>query len=352
MRNSFQNKKSGSCLHFQTISKRLKCKRSFDMPFSWIFAIIAGAVILLIAIYATTKFINTSQYTESSEAGKQLTVLLNPIVNGITSAYATQITLNKQTRIQTSCDLNFNALYFGREKISFSEQSGFLSRWTPFGANITVPNKYIFAENILEGKLIYIFSKPFYTGFRVDDLVYLSTDNYCFISAPAAVSDEVNSLGLKNVNISTTATSCPSKSLKVCFEFSAPDCNMSVYGTCMDASCSNQYEKGYVSKKGKQMNYFGSLLYAAIFSSSENYECNIKRLGKKISELAAVYKGKIGIVQAKDCNSIISPYLDQLITFSNNLGSASLENIYDTSKLMDSSNCDNSCKIYTPEKCL
>ena len=345
-------KQGVSRLHFGVSALRqLKCKRSFELPFSWLFAIIAGVIILLLAIYATSRLISVGTYATQSEAGKQIAILLNPVVNGITSAYATKIDLKRETRLTFGCYTENSKSYFGKQVISFAEESGLGKKWQESGANISIYNKFIFSDKLEQGKKIYIFSKPFYTGFRVDDLIFLSMENYCFVAAPEKIKNEVIGLNMKNINISSSLESCQKNSAKVCFDFQEDACNVSVYGTCGDFDCEDQYEAGYVIKNGKQMNYFKSLIYAAIFSSPENYECNINRLGKKIGELAAIYKDKADMVRLKGCDSVIGVYLDQLISSSDKLNSAKLENVYNKAKLMDEQNCDANCKIYTAENC-
>lgn len=328
----------------------LRNKNSFDIPFSWIFAIIAGTVILLIAIYATTQFIGTTSYIKDSEAGKQFTILLSPISNGISSAQATRIDLNKETRIYVSCDASsYGNYFFGKQMIAFSEESGFMKKWGKPGANISLTNKYVFANRIEQGKTIYIFSKPFNTGFRVDDLIFMSTENYCFVAPPSFIQTEISDLNskLKNINLSANIQDCQKSSFKVCFGFDTNGCNASVYGSCSSIQCGSEYDYGYTLRDNKRIDYFDSLIYASIFSSTDNYECNIKRLGNKISELSSVYRDKIGIVSQKGCSSTISGYLENIMSASRNLTSTRLMNIYENAVMMDEENGKSNCEIYS-----
>jgi group I intron endonuclease len=50
-----------------------------------------------------------------------------------------------------------------------------------------------------EGKNMYIFVKPFYMGFKVDDLIILTTKNYCFSDngIPARIKDEIENLKME-----------------------------------------------------------------------------------------------------------------------------------------------------------
>lgn len=327
--------------------KVILSKKGFEMSFGMIFSIIAGAVILFLAIYATTKLVTTSQYTLYSESAQNIGNLLNPIVNDISVATRSpEINFKKETQIYLYCYAkDYLSPVFGRETISFSEKSGFFGGWSTPGANISRYNKYIFGQNMQQGKTIYLFSKPFYLGYKVDDLVFLTLNNYCFVAPPQYIKEEVESVALKNVNISSQITQCSKNSIKVCFGFTAEGCNMTVYPN------GAQYETGRVVKSGRTMEYAGSLIYAAIFSSPDIYECNIKRLGAKTVELAQIYKEKITIVKTKECSTQIENNLNTMIMLSNNLTSNKLKNLYDEAKTMDDKNCRAECKIYPSESC-
>lgn len=326
-----------------------RSKKSMELSFGMIFSIIAGAVIIFLAVYATTKFVQTSQYQAGSESAKSLANMLEPVVNTISTAYApAPIKFKKETRVYTFCETNTSySPIFGREVIGFSEQSGFVKRWPEPGANITRYNKYVFAEDVLEGKTVYVFSKPIYFGYKVDDLIYLSSGNYCFVQAPDFIKEELEDLRIRNVNFTNSVDICVKDAKRICFGFSsAGKCNASVYPEGQDES----YDKGRVVKPdGNSVKYVGStLMYAAIFSSSKVYECNIKRLGMKAAELGIIYSEKIDLVEMKSCNSILKPYLAQIALISKNLTSAKLSSVYEEAELMDEQNCKSSCKIYAP----
>jgi hypothetical protein len=328
-----------------------KSKRAaIELSFSWIFAIIAGTFIILMAIYATTRFVQTSQYAQYSESAKNLGNLLNPVVNGVTSAYSTRIEFKKTTRIYLGCyETSTNSPLFGRQTIAFSEESGFLKKWTNPGANITRYNKYIFSDSMEQGKKFYIFSKPFYAGYRVDDLVYLTAKKYCFVGMPDSIKEEIESINPGNFNISNNIQTCKDM-VGVCFGFTAPGCNISVMPSIEDPE---DYSTGMVKKDDNSaLQFYGpALMYAAIFSSSGIYECNIKRLGNKIFALGQIYKEEVNLVKAKNCNSVIPPYIENIQRLCINITSLKLKSIYTNAKLMDNENCRSDCRIYAPEKC-
>lgn len=335
----------------------MNSKSEIEMQFSLLFAIIAGAIILIIAIYAAISFATNSQQVQGSEASKQILNMFDPIVNYISTDFSpAPIKFNRETRLYLSCsESTRNSPYFGSQSLSFSEKSGFISQWTKPGLNISASNKYIFSEKIIQGKNLYLFSKPFYAGFKVDDFIILSFDDYCFINAPEFVKYRVTSNLLRNVNLSSNIAQCSKKSVKVCFGSTYSGCNISVIGNC-NSDCDSElgeYDTGIISKDRINLPYFGSsLMFAGIFSSSEIYKCNVKRLGNKIAELSKIYSEKIGIISEKDCNSAIGIFLDQMSSLTLNMSYSKLDALRTYSKQMDEQNCDNSqCRIYLPEKC-
>jgi hypothetical protein len=334
----------------------LKSKKSFEIPFTLIFGIIAGVVILLLAIYGTARLINNSQQVQYSESAKTLLNILNPVVNDIESTFVQKpISFRKETRIYLNCmQKSEKSPVFGKETLAFSEKSAFLKKWPNPGINVSRYNKYIFADRIEEGKKLFIFSKPFYSGFRVDDLVVLSMKNFCFVNAPGFLADEVENRGYYNINSTINIDKCPSNSLRVCFERTGEKCDISVYGLCT-SNCDDEmgkYSYGYVQKNAKTVYYAENLLFAAIFSSPEIYECNLGRLGKKISELSKVYSDEVDMLSLKGCNTLIGSGLSEMISLGENLTSKNILSLYQASKNMNRHNCENvQCKIYESADC-
>ncbi len=54
-------------------------KAQFQISFAWLFAIIVGAFILFLAIYAAVKVINIGESATSAITGKEISILLNPL---------------------------------------------------------------------------------------------------------------------------------------------------------------------------------------------------------------------------------------------------------------------------------
>ena len=321
-----------------------KNKKAFDMPFSWMFAIIVGAVILFLALYATSRFIDVAKYSQYTEAAKSITVLIDPLETGVASALGEVINFKQETRTYYGCYEPDASYAFGRQVLSFSEESGIKKQWASPGGNITIKNKFIFSEQVEQGKKLYVFSKPFFIGFKVSDIIMISSKEYCFISSPNIIQESLENLNLRNINLTTNINFCSEKSIKVCFETEYAGCDISVYGN-------EDMTVGYVIKQqGQRLEYIGNLVYAAIFSDASTYECNLKRLSKKISELAKVYSRKTEVLSSKGCDSIIKQYLDTIAGLTDDLSSYSdLNQAYLLSKQMDTENKQAQCQVYFGE---
>lgn len=322
----------------------MKTKKGFEMSFNWIFAIVAGIIILFIAIYATSKIIGTSEYQINTETAAKLDILLDPIRPGLASGKSEQINFKKETRTYYTCD---DVGTFGKQTIAFSEKT--FNDWGEKGGKIN-SLKYIFADDMIEGKNLYLFSMPFEFPFKVDDLIMISGKNYCFYRAPNEIEDEIQNLNLKNIYFTDNSNDRNCTGTKVCFGDPFDNtCEIRVSGLCEDFTCNTEYDYGKVFKENKVLYYDGNLLYAVIVSSPEIYECNVKRLMKKFSELADVYTKKIDIINLKDCGSTVGP--DLLIMIEDAKALKSSENLYALSlkaEFIDKKNqaAIESCKLW------
>jgi hypothetical protein len=275
----------------------IKNKRgAIEFSFGWIFAIIAGMFILFLAIYGVTKFINLEKTSISAQTSMDIGVLTNPLESSFETVKRGMITTPSETRIYTNCS---NTTFFGRQTIRTSQKT--YNAWGEDMVNVNFQNKYIFSESPADGKKFYLFSKPFEFPFKVADLMYLTStaDKYCFINAPIDIQGEIKDLkGTtespdENLFINTSAdNSCPEGSINICFGTRSNSCNIFVYRS----SNSN-----YVEKDGKLMYYEGdALMYAAIFSEPDYYECEVGRLMNRTEELYDIYKDKSDFISQKD----------------------------------------------------
>src|SRR5947207_1850093 len=113
----------------------MKKRGDLQISFAWLFAIIVGAFILVLTIYGLTKITKTGGTETSVEAGKEISVLLNPLETSFEEATSTKISMPIQTRINNKCD---NSGEFGTQGISLSQQS--FGKWTSTDFNIESEN--------------------------------------------------------------------------------------------------------------------------------------------------------------------------------------------------------------------
>ncbi len=300
-----------------------------EIPFSWLFAIIIGSIIIFLAIFAVTKISQTQEIAIDAQTSKQIGILLNPLETSFETAKTTSMILPSETRIFNRCNNNG---YFGRQIIKVSQKS--FGKWTETDVGVGFSNKYIFSEEFVEGKKFYLFSKPFNLPFKVADVIYLTSSEkmYCFGGAPDEIEDELENLN--QTNIFTEISDCPDDSIRVCF---SGDCDIKV-----------NTGLGYVEKRGEKM-YFDddSLMFAAIFSDPFVYECQLKRLMQRGSQLSQLYIEKANFISREECFSNADSQLLLLASLENNFGSSvNLNSLTGIAKDVQSINKVADCKLW------
>jgi hypothetical protein len=314
-------------------------KKAIAMSFNWLFALITGAVILFLAIYATANIIGTGEEKIYTETAARLTSLLDPMSTGLASEKSTSINFKKETKTYYECD---SRGVFGTNRVAFSEKT-LGEQFGEKGGYINT-KKYVFAEDIIQGKELNLFSKPFFMPFKIDDVIVIFGKDYCFYMAPEEIKEEISRMGMKKIHFSDDLKNCTGE--KVCFGY-ASGCDIEVYGICSGYSCKSPYDSGRVMKDGKTMYYTGSLLYGAIFSSPKIYECNVKRIIRRFEELNSVYTDKIRLMEIKGCSSNIGADLMSMSTMTSSLNSSeSLFVISETAKIVDAKNMAAICRVY------
>jgi hypothetical protein len=268
-------------------------KKKGEFNFVWLFAIIAGGAILILAIYGAFKFGETKTYESDTEFAKSLAILTDPMQAGFAEGSYGKILSGQETRIRNICFEEG----LGKNEISVSVESGVGQKWGDYGGATSVRNKYIFSSEISQGKEFYVFSKPFEFPYKVSDLIFLTEKKYCFTNAPKEISEEISLLKIPNIRIEN----CSGEEVIVCFGL-GNNCDINVYGSCVE-NCNSVYDEGTVEKNGQVMKYIGSLIYGAIFSEKEIYECNVKRLLQRTGKIAEVLSEKADLMNARGCST-------------------------------------------------
>lgn len=293
-------------------------KRGFEFSFSWIFAMIVGAVILFLAIYGATKLLRTGEYQQGTETAKKLTILFDPLGVLTGDAKSGKISLNSPIKLYEDC---VAAGDFGRQTFSVAEKKSFGEEFAEKGAGITSSNKYIFTRGDINGSEFYFFSKSYEMPFKVADWMIIGSENYCFVGAPTFFEEEINQLGITNVAANQSLAECKrtfpdiEKENVFCF-------NSGCDNKIIDLSGRGDFSSGYVEEKdGKRRYFFGSLIFPAAMSDRDNYECNVKRFMMRASKISRLYAEKSKLLSINSvCDSGIdvdlAAYSDSLAVFS------------------------------------
>ena len=271
----------------------MRGKKGMEFGFAWIFAIVVGAIIIFLAIYSSSRIINVDRNVQDTEIGREIGILLSPVETNLEDAEKTAIILPGGMRIFNECD---SLGSFGSQDISVSLKSGIGSEWQEPGIPSSFHNKYIFSESTIEGKRLEVIAKPFEMPFKVADvIIILGEKDYCFVSPPRYVEEEIMSLSIDKINMTSGKGECKSGSVKVCF--SGSDCDIDVALNPVND------KSGSVKRKFVDGVHFEgeALLYGAIFADPGIYECQVKRLMQRTSELAGLYLEKSEYLTQKNC---------------------------------------------------
>lgn len=272
-------------------------KRGYlQISFGWLFAIIAGIAILFLAIYLSVKILDIGGTSIDAKTTKEIEILFNPLETGFETGKTTTLVLPSGNRIINQCD---NYGEFGTQKLSVSQKS--FNKYKETGISSEFYNKYIFSEEFIEGKKFYLSSISFDMPFKIADLIFITTERYCFLDMPNEIEED-----FFQENIITDEEECVDKDIKVCFSRYALDneeeCDIFV-----------DYFEKYVEKDNERVYFEDSLMLGAIFSPKEIYECQVKRIMQRAEKIYLLYYDKSNFISNK-CESNLG---EDLIRLSN-----------------------------------
>ena len=279
-------------------------KRGFEFSFVWLFSIVVGAIIIFLAIYTATKLIGSNEYEINTKTAADLRNILNPLGTSFEDSKSEKIELIKDTRVYVTCNSEKGG--FGENRIQLSEKSSFKD-WSEPGGDVNIENQYLFAENVIQGRTVYFIVTPFEMPYKVADVMSAFNQKYCFVNTPEKIKKELEALkgDILPINITNSPSQCERDSVSVCFQSNG--CDINVKGTCTGQECKGDfYKNGIVEKNNTQLYYTNGLLYGAVFSSPENYQCNVKRLVRKLGYVSEVYSEKSRL-SANRCNTGLQP---------------------------------------------
>jgi len=274
-------------------------KRGFQISFAWLFAIIVGSFIIFLAIFASVKLIGTEQEISNVETSKEFEILANVLETGFESSKTASLEIPLETRIKNNCQKPNAFEPFGTQGIQLAQKS--LNRWSEVGTEIVFRNRYIFSEDITEGKKFFLFSKSFDFPFEVSDVIYLTSaeKDYCFVGLRESedfedeIIREISNLNQENLFVEN----CPSSGINICFGNFGEECHI-------DVNLNQRYVEKENEEGENERVYFetNALMYGAIFAEKEIYECQVKRMMNRLSTLANTYYEKeLLLSQTQSC---------------------------------------------------
>lgn len=314
------------------ILKKLNKKADFD--FVWLFAILAGAAILMLSIYGATRGADTLRYQQETQQARSLSVVLGPLQAGFADSKTNVISFKQDTRITNFCSEEG----FGTNKLSTATKSNIGDKWSQQGGETTIKNQYIFSS-FQEGKNFEVFSKPFNYPFKVGDVLFMSAEKYCIPKVPTELESEIKGLGLSNWQLGNCTEDIPT----ICF--GSPTCDINVIGTC-SANCKTKYDEGYVQKDGDRFYYVGSLMYGAIFSEKELYDCNVNRLIYKAKQISEILSDTAKLMDSRGCSTNMQSELTVWAKTLNTTVPDSIVEKNDIAKAIEKQHSDERCRTW------
>jgi hypothetical protein len=299
-------------------------KRGYEFGFAWIFAIFVGAFILFLAIYITTQVIDTERTRIDTVRAKEIGILLTPVETNLEQAKLATIIVPQATRLNNNCSLKSE---FGEQKLSAFTKSNIGEEWRPIpGVESTFHNKYLFSSGQIEAEdNFYIFTKPFKYPFKIADLTMIWPDKeeYCFVFSSNSgkqrtIRQELDDIEPENIQRTSSQADCSAETTKtVCF---TGDCDIQISLNQETVTKRGLLPQNYVESLDNNDRF--ALLFAAVFSDSTTYNCQVERLTRRAANLADLYKIKSNYLTPKGCSS--SPVLPSaLISYKSSMLAAS-----------------------------
>lgn len=227
--------------------------------FSWIFVIIAGAIILSFFVMFGFKYIDLQTKKENA-------LLTSSVYNSIYSLQKTEFSTEAEIDLTLKKDVKVacNSFSIGN----------YISK--------SLSDEFVFAPMKMQSNKLYIYMKTWDYPFRIANFFYLTSPERSYTVVYDSSSEEfVKSLYFpKNFNVKVTTSDDKRINNKIVY----------FYDTSKGMSIEPK-EYGYLKINGKKYPFFGkSMIYGAIFT--DNYECMLEKSLNKYKLLVDIYEGK------------------------------------------------------------
>ncbi|MEM4182097.1 MAG: hypothetical protein QXX68_03040 [Candidatus Pacearchaeota archaeon] len=315
-------------------------KKRADFNFVWLFAIIAGTSILVLMIYAAVRTGKTITTYQDTDLAKQVISYLDPFQAGSVAALKGTFSSKREIVFESSCD----STNFGYQTLAAKQIRDLNEDFNVFGEEITIKNKYVYFSK-KPSKNFYVFSVPISFAFEVGDALIVGSEEFCFLEGYENIPYFKNTLSNIGAKVFFDEANCTENSIRVCFNYGA-DCDIQVIGDCSDSSwCDHEYETGQVIKDGESLEYVGNLIYPALFSDKENYDCNLKRFFYKNGMLSLIYVEKSDRMSSRNCPTDLTEELSSFSQLSFN--NPNLKELYKQGKLIKEKEGRTLCHLWS-----
>ena len=318
-----------------------KAKKAQMPAFAWVFSLIIGAFILFFAFFFVGRLSQTSQQYGQAVYTTSLDTLLEPFTSSLASGQSDIIKLQKGTQLKAECYYDMKGRSFGKSILKARPPS--MTKSQGYSFDKLVYDKYIFSRELKLGNgKLFVISMPFEMPFRIADLTMLIGDNYCFVSLPYKynqtlweLSENVSNAGLK-FQFPNSVDKCDDNTMKVCW--TNDDCDVKIKGdnpgTVKFRHDANAYP------------WIGNMVYAAMFSDADVYNCSFKRLMLKAKTLTGLYKKQAALLGSKGCVTGLDSSLEELDGDLDNISNLDMPKLWTDAQAIDAQNRYASCKLY------
>lgn len=306
-------------------------KQGFEFTFTWLFVIIVGATILILAVFMASRLINRESTIYNTEVAAELGAALTPIETGIESAKYYPLAFPSETRLTNECIPEGT---FGRQELSVSVRSGVGEEWSRSGIPYRTSSTFIFSPENFQGKQVHVVATPIKLPYEIGNALVMYPGIYCFVDPPEDIEDEIISLGADGMEVVEQRSACTEGSVRVCFQGSGCDVHV-----LMGAQ-----GQGSVQRGSQSVQFIEGLFYAAVVADKTLYDCQVTRIRKRASELAQIYAEKSTFLDARGCSNSLTEalvlYREQL------LSSAPLTTIMNDAEVLERANERLACRLF------
>lgn len=323
----------------------LNNRKGIELSFGWIFSIIVGGAILFLALYAVSQLSDTERRVQQTLSAQELVTRLTEVTTSLEkTSLPGNLTFATPTRITPRCVLQGS----GVQEVLVAYRSGIGEPWQENGIPARSSSLYLFSATPTEGRTFSMIVKPLLLPFKVGDSISLWSGNYCFVQPSGAVAEDLGLLEnagnpIKSVN---RVAECPKNSTSVCFAAAG-----NIAGSKNDCAIIVDVIARTVEKQRRVVSYIDPLIYAAIFSEPELYECNVQRILRQAAFMARVYEEKSVYIASRSqnaCSSALQPELHAYAALAQNGSSRTLDALWKSAIVLDTRNPD-ACPLWKEE---